>query len=123
MKYLGEEIKKEIVTKSIRDVKYIRCDCCRKKILPNKYRDEKSSYFRIHTWHNDWGNDSIDSHEYRDFCKDCAREFVDDYISHAGGSDELELQHEYLYENEAYDGLDDGYALVENDRTEWLKGE
>lgn len=52
----------------------------RKKIPCCEYDDDRSEYFKVHTWHNDWGNDSVDSHEYFDLCKDCIKEFVVNYI-------------------------------------------
>lgn len=118
MKYLGDEKQVEIKTKSVRKVEYIRCDGCGKKIMPCDVRSEKSSYVHIHTWHNDWGNDSVDSHEYGDYCKACAKYFVAKYIDGLGGTKELELEHENLWTNETYNGYRDyadGYALVKND--------
>lgn len=105
MRYLGEEITKEVVKKTIRKVEYIRCDKCNKKIYPSKYRNKESSYIHIHTWHNDWGNDSVDSHSRKDYCKDCAKQVVAQYISTADGTEELELQHECLFESETYDNF------------------
>lgn len=106
MKYLGEETTREVVKKKVRKVEYIRCDKCNKKILPSKYREEKSNYIHIHTWHNDWGNDSIDSHERNDYCKECAKQVVAEYISTARGTQELELENKYLFESEIYDDFD-----------------
>ena len=107
MKYLGEETTREVVKQTVRNVEYIRCDKCEKKIVPSKYREEKNNYIHIHTWHNDWGNDSIDSHEQNDYCKDCAKQVVLEYISTSRGTQELELQNEYLFENETYENFDE----------------
>lgn len=119
MKYLGNETKVEVKTKSVRKVEYIRCDGCGKKIMPYDYRTRKdASYVHIHTWHNDWGNDSVDSHEYGDYCKECAKSFVSAYVDKMNGSEELELKHEVVHSNETYEGYeryDDGYALAEDD--------
>lgn len=120
MKYLGEVITKKVVEQTVRPIEYIRCDMCNKKILPcDTYKSDKSDYIRVHTWHNDWGNDSVESHEYYDLCKECAKEFVADYIEHCDGSEELELEHEYLGKNETYNGnirlFDSGYKLVSKD--------
>ena len=120
MKYLGEETTREVVKQTVRKIEYIRCDKCNKKILPSKYREEKSNYIHIHTWHNDWGNDSIDSHEYGDYCKDCAKEVIAEYISKANGTEELELEHKYFWENETHNGYDrfeEGYRLSANDKS------
>lgn len=118
MKYLGEETQIEVKTKSVRKVEYIRCDMCDKKILPCEYRDKMSRYICIHTWHNDWGNDSIDSHEYRDCCPECAKSFVSAYVDRMTGSHELELENKYLWSGETYEGYekyDDGYGLVKEE--------
>jgi len=57
-----------------------KCDICGKNI--EKANDLKDyNYFVIHTWHNDWGNDSIDSHEYYDACcPECVMKFTKEYI-------------------------------------------
>lgn len=107
MKYLGEETTREVVKQTVRKVEYIRCDKCNKKILPSKRQEKKNNYIHIHTWHNDWGNDSIDSHKRNDYCKDCAKQVVAEYISTSNGTEELELQNEYLFESETYKGFDD----------------
>lgn len=106
MKNLGEEITREVVKKTTRKVEYIRCDKCHKKILPSKYRNKKSSYIHIHTWHNDWGNDSIESHERNEYCKECAKLIVAEYIEHADGTEELELERRQLFESETYEDYD-----------------
>ena len=122
MKYLGEEVTRKVVEQTVRPIEYIRCDKCEKKIVPcDMYKSNKCDYIRVHTWHNDWGNDSIESHEYKDLCKECAKEFVADYITHCSGSEELELQHEYLGKNETYNrkpSYFDGYKLVAEDKND-----
>ena len=119
MKYLGEEKQVEIKTVSERQIEYMRCDKCGKKITPYKYKEKQNQFVRIHTYHNDWGNDSIDSHEYHDYCVECAKEVVAEYISEMNGTEELELENKYLTTNasyQGYDGWEDGYELVENDK-------
>lgn len=120
MRYLGKAIEVEVATK--RKVEYVRCDKCSKKIVARelfKHQEEEYSYFKIHTSHSDWGNDSVDSHEYYDFCKDCAKDFVCEYIKNANGTEELELERLVLGKNEttretpsAFSGL----RLVEDDK-------
>ncbi len=108
MKYLGEEITREVVKKSTRKVEYIRCDKCKKKIMPSKYNLEKeSNYIHVHTWHYDWGNDSIESHEHKDYCRDCAKQVVLEYVSNISGTEQLELQNGYLLEDETYEDFDE----------------
>lgn len=49
------------------------CDHCKKPIT--------SHYWHVEAHHNDWGNDSIDSFLYFDYCSpDCLREALNDYI-------------------------------------------
>ena len=72
-----------------------------KKIEPSQFGFGEP-YIHIHTWHNDWGNDSIDSHENYDLCKECAKKFVSDYIERCKGTMELELSTEQLSKNETY---------------------
>ena len=106
MKYLGEETTREVVKQTVRKVEYIRCDKCNKKILPSKNREKKNNYIHIQTWHNDWGNDSIDSLKRNDYCKDCAKQVVAEYISTSNGTEELELKNKYLFESETYEDFD-----------------
>ena len=79
--------KKEVVHTTIEEVTVGRqCDVCKREI--NKNADGPWSgwynYFVIHTWHNDWGYDSVDSHEYYDACCDeCAVKFVSKYLHEA----------------------------------------
>ena len=120
MKYLGEERQIEIKTVIERPIEYIRCDKCNKKILPFKYSVSQNKYIRVHTWHSDWGNDSIESHEYHDYCPKCAKEIVSAYIDEMKGSEELELSNEYLHTNQSYRGnvplYGSGLGFVENDK-------
>ena len=120
MKYLGEETTREVVKQTIRKVEYIRCDKCQKKIMPAKYREEKNNYIHIHTWHNDWGNDSIESDKRNDYCKDCAKQVVAEYISTSSGTQKLELQNKYLFENETYEDFDewdfDAYLVADDNQ-------
>lgn len=118
MKYLSEEKYVEIKTISERQVEYIRCDKCGKKIMPYQYSTEQNRYVNVHTWHNDWGNDSIDSHEYHDYCTECAKVVVSEYIDDMDGSEELKLSNEYLFSDETHRGTflrSDGYMLSAND--------
>lgn len=50
------------------------CDVCGAEI--------KGPHWSIFTGHNDWGNDSSDSHEYYDACsRECLNKLIDDYIN------------------------------------------
>ena len=74
-----------------------KCDICGKNI--EKPRGERNyNYFVIHTWHSDWGNDSIDSHQYYDACcPKCVMKFTKEYIeqsfSERTNTKEIEISH------------------------------
>lgn len=127
MKYLGKETSVEIRTKSVRPIEYVRCDRCGKKIevTPGDYNRKNNEYVHIHTWHNDWGNDSVDSHAFYDLCKECTKEFMNEYIDNINGTQQLELEHKYVswddkYENFISNIYDEEYDLVENDEKETI---
>ena len=75
--------KREVTKKVIEDVLLGRkCDICGKQI--EKIQSGFYNYFVIHTWHHDWGNDSCESHEYKDACSpECVMNFTQTYISDA----------------------------------------
>ena len=68
------------------------CDICEREITGH--------HWHILTGHNDWGNDSCETHLNRDLCKECAAKFVADYIMNASGSMELELSVEHAADQE-----------------------
>ena len=91
MKHYGEPYNKKVVTKQYRDLEYITCDQCKKKILPSgSVREKDSRYVRVHTWHSDWG-----------------LEFVSEYISDMRGTEELELENEYLWKKTVEVGMEE----------------
>lgn len=94
MKHFEEGTQTRVIREIRKKVAYVECDCCGKKIMPpaRGYKTDESKYVRIHTWHSDWGNDSVDSHEYNDCCTDCAISFVSEYIKNLSGTKELELE-------------------------------
>ena len=70
-KYKIEEIKviKEKLDKVI-------CDTCEKEIVIG------TAYYEVCTSHDGWGNDSVDSLEYFDFCKmSCLAEHMSNYFT------------------------------------------
>lgn len=113
MKYLGEEKVVEVKTQVERPVLYVKCNKCKKIIKPDRYKSRDNRYVYIHTWHSDWGNDSIESHEYKDYCPECAKEVVADYIADAEGTEELELSIEHLYSGEKFRGR---FSVLDEDR-------
>lgn len=74
---------KEVIRKQLENVIVGRkCDVCGKQIQQMPMYGY--NYFLIHTWHMDWGNDSVDSHEYIDACcAKCVMEYVEPYVSDA----------------------------------------
>lgn len=52
----------------------LKCDNCG-KVIP-----DRAKYIQVFTGHNAWGNDSVDSHEYHDYCSmECAQEKFDEF--------------------------------------------
>lgn len=97
MKKYTDVIETEYFKRSKCKLSYVECDECGKKIQFNHLLE---GYVRVHTWHNDWGNDSCESHEYMELCKDCAIKFTSNYILKMDGSEEIEISHSYVNPNE-----------------------
>lgn len=76
--------RKEIVHKEVEDVPVGRvCDACGKEIKPIWFV-KQYNYFVVHTYHNDWANDSCESHEYFDACSpECATKMAEAYLKRA----------------------------------------
>lgn len=89
-------------------IRYIYCDRC-KKLLYKRYCDgfeqlekqeklEETDYYHVFMGHNDWGNDSCESYEYKDFCIDCIKEEFNEYIERSkenSNTEFFEINHEY----------------------------
>jgi hypothetical protein len=77
----------KLVTKKEKVLTKITCDQCEKEIKKNE------EYYYVATHHMDWGNDSIDSYEYKDICSDeCLRKEVEDYIGDPSSTKEIEIE-------------------------------
>ena len=87
-----KEVKEIIRTKNI--IKEISCDQCSNVICDSDTsKDSKITFFTAHTFHNDWGNDSVDSHNYVDICGlECLLEYTKDYFKEAEGTESLEVK-------------------------------
>ena len=87
-----KEAKEIIKTKNI--IKEISCDQCSKIICDSHTsKDDTVSFFTAHTFHNDWGNDSVDSHNYIDFCGlECLLQYTKDYFKESEGTESLEVE-------------------------------
>lgn len=101
---------KEIVRKYYNQVPVSGvCDVCGSELkpideskCPPLYKDKDIyDYYRITTYHHDWGNDSIDSYKYTDCCcLDCAMKFIHKYWDGCTRKSpwptkEMEMKHEY----------------------------
>ncbi len=108
MKFFGDL---QIIKREKRKLKYLRCDCCNKKII------NSNCYYDVIIGHHDWGNDSIDSIQDKEICEECINNFVNTYLSEANGTEYINIQRNRFYEsanfNEDYDELYD--MLIEND--------
>lgn len=73
------------------------CDKCNKQIIrPKSYSEAKNFHFyHVTTHHSDWGNDSIESYQYFDFCSmDCLKPHMNEYFFRSNGSEEYEISRE-----------------------------
>ena len=97
MKHYGDIVSTEIVTNRINKLTHVECDECAKKIVAGVYDSDSTRYIRVHTWHNDWGNDSVESHKYYDLCLECAAKFVSSHILNMDGTMHMECYVEYAW--------------------------
>ena len=76
------EERKEVTRTTVESVLVGRkCDFCGKDVNPR-------NYFVIATHHSDWGNDSVDSWEYKDACcPECVMPFTQTYVADAYKND------------------------------------
>jgi len=77
------ELKETVVTKEV--LKQVKCDGCKKLLHVVKVGDrsyfDRIRYYHVATHHNDWGNDSVDSWEYADYCFDCLEKALTEYYT------------------------------------------
>ena len=84
-----------------------KCDVCGKVIFPVEQKKScfsfcgaSTEFYLITTGHNDWGNDSCDSIEYKDACsKECAQKIIDEYFKYVWDgidSSYIEIEHEQM---------------------------
>lgn len=72
-----EEIKKVITERKF--LTGITCNHCKRQI------EEGAGYWTVTFSHSDWGRDSIDSFEYKDYCcKECLAVAFLEYIDESG---------------------------------------
>lgn len=99
---LGECVKEVTVHKKKIHVDGVKCDICGKIITPSPVRSLRNQYYKVTTGHNDWGNDSYESVECKDMCRDCVPSFVAEYVKKSNGTEYLEMELNHLWMNEYY---------------------
>ena len=60
-----------------------KCDVCGREIPPTSrtFPRKEIPFFDVTTYHNDWGNDSVDSYEYFHACSpDCVMKMADGFL-------------------------------------------
>ena len=73
----------------------IECDNC------HKFIQNKEFYYSVKTYHMLWGNDSIESSEYLDFCCDkCLIENLSNYLNDADKTYNYQIEKCLYTENE-----------------------
>ncbi|APA01612.1 hypothetical protein WV34_03180 [Bacillus amyloliquefaciens] len=81
------------VTKTQKVLKKVTCDTCGRTIVIN---DRSNHYYEVATHHSRWGNESIDSYRYLDFCSyECLLENMNDYFKNGADTDCYEIQFVY----------------------------
>ena len=92
---MKKRVKEEKVIKSEK-VKEVICDQC-SAIICNEdtLKNQLIVFYSVHTYHNDWGNDSIDSSEFLDLCSQkCLLDNAGAYYAEANGSESYDIERE-----------------------------
>ena len=91
-------VKQQVTVEKEIDVGVV-CDGCGKEIRNKNNMNERIArlpYYEVTTHHNDWGNDSVDSYEYFDFCSlDCMLPHMRTYYKTANGSESYDVERTY----------------------------
>ena len=78
------DVKKMLVEQEIKKTIGYVCDVCEKDIKINEVSawDNSNIYkgFEVKVGHHDWGNDSVESIEYRHICEECLTKDVENYF-------------------------------------------
>lgn len=88
------ETKTETITHEVKTVKALKCDVCGKEFT--------EKYWKLNTYHYDWGNDSIDSNEFYDLCSEnCVRAKIEGYFKECKHSltQHFELSQDFFKEH------------------------
>lgn len=110
---IEEQTEKRIVEQEIVVSVTCTCDVCKKKIYEKRYNDqrilsgkhERTQYYKVTTWHNDWGNDSVDSIENYTICSPkCLDTLMKEYYKRSfeqkfTNTEQIEVQHDYDWTN------------------------
>ena len=83
------EVEQHIEVKKQSLCSELHCDVCEKEIkLSNQ-----TSFYRVVSYHYDWGNDSEDSREAFDICsKECLSKHSTDYIRDMHGTENYDIE-------------------------------
>ena len=88
--------KKENKVQSVTEEVWIGtvCDQCNEVIVrPDLPKWNNFHYYNVTTHHRDWGNDSIDSYEYLDFCSmKCLLTHMKKYFEEAEGTESYDIE-------------------------------
>lgn len=97
-----------IAYKVTRTVTGVQCDVCDAiiPVKPSCYGDNSNQYFEVTTGHRDWGNDSCESVETRDICRECVVDFIKKYLSDCSNTAYLNLQTRVVYGREISEVVD-----------------
>jgi hypothetical protein len=96
------EKKKVTEVKEIVTGKMVICDCCHKEIYNTRIGKE-ASWYSVTTGHNDWGAESCESVEYKDYCsQECLIEAVKEYAKEYEYSNTASMNIEKNHENKTY---------------------
>ena len=90
------------VTQTVKKLAVVgkKCDVCGADILPTSrnFPREEKTFYEILTYHNDWGNDSVESHSHYHACSiSCAMKFTAQYLAenyNGINSTAIEITHE-----------------------------
>ena len=105
MKFLGDE-KKRV---KYRNVEYIRCDCCKKKIEKYDY------YYDFTAWYDDYDYMSDTNYE---ICEKCLPFFLNREVKDLGVGDKVELELVQLRDEEVEVERFSSYLLAKEDNGE-----
>lgn len=106
MALILSETGKEVVYKTQRVEKGVKCDICGKFIEANDKplsKNDSRLYYSVSTGHRDWGNDSWESRKDYDICPECIEKFVGDYLRNCSSTGYIEIDTEHTWPTKHFD--------------------